>query len=63
MPPLDPASTLFWITIAKLAIGCSLFGILVGAVYKFRMLVFTVMGGLLLSNLFCLYLIMLMTAK
>lgn len=54
----DPASILFWITIGKIVVGCGLLSVLVGAVYKFRSVIFTIMGFMLLSNLLCLYLIM-----
>ena len=54
---------LLWLTIFKVMIASGLGLVLIGSLYKFKKVIMTVFGLLLISNLLILYMIMLVLTK
>jgi hypothetical protein len=55
--------TLWWMTVAKIFIGMGLGAVLLGSLYKFKRVIMTTFGVLLLSNLIVLYLVIAMLSN
>ena len=55
--------TLWWMTIAKIFIGMGLGAVLLGSLYKFKKVIMTTFGILLLSNLAVLYIVMILVSQ
>lgn len=56
--PKDALETIWYLTLLKIAIGGGLGVVLIGSLYKFKAIIMTVFGLLLLSNLLTLFLVM-----
>lgn len=56
-------NTLAWLTVIKIIIGMGLGFVLIGSLYKFKRVIMTTFGLLLLSNLGVLYLVMVVLTK
>ena len=55
--------TLWWMTVVKIFIGMGLGAVLIGSLYKFKKVIMTTFGILLVSNLLVLYLVMVMLSQ
>lgn len=61
--PQEALQALWWLTIAKVVVGAGLGLVLIASLYKFKRIIMTVFGALLLSNLVILYIILVALSK